>query len=122
MSIYIYILIMYKSHWQNTRAERHRHKIASGSSLLPQDPQKEIAKLDIPILIVQGTTDIQVSVSDANKLALANKNSQKQIIEGMNHILKESEIDRQKNIQTYSIPDLPLKKELTQVIVKFIEE
>ncbi|KRO86862.1 MAG: alpha/beta hydrolase [Cryomorphaceae bacterium BACL29 MAG-121220-bin8] len=86
------------------------------------DPQKEIAKLDIPILIVQGTTDIQVSVSDADKLALANKKSQKQIIEGMNHILKEAEVDRQKNIQTYSIPDLPLKKELMEVIVKFIEE
>ena len=86
------------------------------------DPQKEIAKLDIPILIVQGTTDIQVTISDADKLALANKKSQKQIIEGMNHILKESEADRQKNIQTYSIPDLPLKKELTEVIVKFIEE
>jgi uncharacterized protein len=86
------------------------------------DPQKEIAKLDIPILIVQGTTDIQVSVSDADKLALANKKSQKQIIEGMNHILKESQADRQKNIQTYSIPDLPLKKELMEVIVKFIEE
>ena len=86
------------------------------------DPQKEIAKLDIPILIVQGTTDIQVSVSDADKLALANKKSQKQIIEGMNHILKEAEADRQKNIQTYSIPDLPLKKELMEVIVKFITE
>ena len=86
------------------------------------DPQKEIAKLDIPILIVQGTTDIQVSVSDADKLALANKKSQKQIIEGMNHILKEAEVDRQKNIQTYSIPDLPLKKELMEVIVKFIVE
>ena len=86
------------------------------------DPKKEIAKLDIPILIIQGTTDIQVSVSDADKLALANKKSQKQIIEGMNHILKESQADRQKNIQTYSIPDLPLKKELMEVIVKFIEE
>ena len=86
------------------------------------DPKKEIAKLDIPILIVQGTTDIQVSVSDADKLALANKKSQKQIIEGMNHILKEAVMDRQKNIQTYSIPDLPLKKELMEVIVKFIEE
>ena len=86
------------------------------------DPQKEIAKLDIPILIVQGTTDIQVSVSDADKLALANKKSQKQIIEGMNHILKEAQADRQKNIQTYSIPDLPLKKELMEVIVKFITE
>ena len=86
------------------------------------DPQKEIAKLDIPVLIVQGTTDIQVSVSDANKLALANKKSRKQIIEGMNHILKEAVMDRQKNIQTYSIPDLPLKKELIEVVVKFIEE
>ena len=86
------------------------------------DPQNEIAKLDIPILIVQGTTDIQVSVSDADKLALANKKSQKQIIEGMNHILKEAQADRQKNIQTYSIPDLPLKKELMEVIVKFITE
>ena len=86
------------------------------------DPQNEIAKLDIPILIVQGTTDIQVSVSDADKLALANKKSQKQIIEGMNHILKEAQADRQKNIQTYSMPDLPLKKELMEVIVKFIEE
>ena len=86
------------------------------------DPQKEIAKLDKPVLIIQGTTDIQVSVSDADKLALANKKSQKQIIEGMNHILKEAEADRQKNIQTYSMPDLPLKKELMEVILKFIEE
>ena len=50
-------------------------------SLFKYDPQKEIAKLDIPILIVQVTTDIQVSVSHADKLALANKKSQKQIIE-----------------------------------------
>jgi hypothetical protein len=86
------------------------------------NPQIEIAKLNKPILIIQGTTDIQVSVSDADKLASANKKSQKQIIEGMNHILKEAELDRQKNIQTYSMPDLPLKKELIKFIVKFIEE
>ena len=85
------------------------------------DPQKEIAKLDKPILIIQGTTDIQVSVSDADKLASANQKSQKQIIEGMNHILKESESDRQKNMQTYSMPGLPLKKELMEIIVKFIK-
>jgi pimeloyl-ACP methyl ester carboxylesterase len=54
------------------------------------NPQIEIAKLNKPILIIQGTTDIQVSVSDADKLASANKKSQKQIIEGMNHILKEA--------------------------------
>jgi pimeloyl-ACP methyl ester carboxylesterase len=85
------------------------------------DPQEEIAKLDKPILIIQGTTDIQVSVSDADKLASANKKSQKQIVDGMNHIFKESEADRQKNMQTYSMPDLPLKKELLESIVKFVK-
>ena len=86
------------------------------------DPQIEIAKLNKPVLIVQGTTDIQVSVLDADKLASANNKAQKQIIEGMNHILKEADMDRLKNIQTYSMPDLPLKKPLTEIIVKFIEE
>ena len=86
------------------------------------DPQIEIAKLNKPVLIVQGTTDIQVSVLDADKLASANNKAQKQIIEGMNHILKEAEMDRLKNIQTYSMPDLPLKKNLIEIIVKFIEE
>ena len=86
------------------------------------NPQIEIAKLNKPVLIIQGTTDIQVSVSDADKLASANKKSQKKIIEGMNHILKQAELDRQKNIQTYSMPDLPLKKELIKFIVEFIEE
>ncbi len=41
-------------------------------------------------------------------------------IEGMNHVLKESELDRQKNIQTYSMPYLPLKKELEGIITDFI--
>lgn len=86
------------------------------------DPQKEIAKLDIPILIIQGTTDIQVSISDADKLALGNKKSQKIIIEGMNHILKDADANRQKNIETYSIPDLPLNKELIRTIVNFIKK
>ena len=40
----------------------------------------------------------------------------------MNHILKEADMDRLKNIQTYSMPDLPLKKPLIEIIVKFIEE
>ena len=86
------------------------------------DPQIEVAKLNKPVLIVQGTTDIQVSVLDADKLASANNKAQKQIIEGMNHILKEADMDRLKNIQTYSMPDLPLKKPLIEIIVKFIEE
>lgn len=84
------------------------------------DPQIEIAKLKIPILIIQGTTDIQVNVDEAELLKKANSKAELKIIEGMNHILKEVEIDRQKNIQTYSQPDLPLKEELINIIFKFI--
>jgi len=85
------------------------------------DPQTEIKKLKIPILIVQGTTDIQVSVDDANKLANANRNSRLEIIEGMNHIFKEAVLERSQNISTYSQPDLPVKKELIEVIIDFIK-
>ena len=84
------------------------------------NPQLEIAKLNIPILIIQGTTDIQVSIEDAEKLSQSNKKAEKVVIENMNHILKESEADRTKNIQTYSNPKLPLKEELIPAIVKFI--
>lgn len=85
------------------------------------DPRKEISKLDIPILILQGTTDLQVSVADAENLATANPKSHTEIIEGMNHVLKASEADRQKNLLTYSLPDLPLKEELVGIIVHFIK-
>jgi alpha-beta hydrolase superfamily lysophospholipase len=84
------------------------------------DPQKEIAKLNKPVLIVQGSTDIQVSLSDAEKLAAANKRAIKVIIQKMNHIFKDASIDRQANLQTYNEPDLPIKPELVQVISEFI--
>lgn len=86
------------------------------------DPQKEIAKLKKPILIIQGTTDIQVSIKDAELLAKANARAEKVIIKGMNHILKAAELDRMKNIQTYNQPKLPLKTELTKAMVIFINK
>lgn len=86
------------------------------------DPKKEISKLDIPVLILQGTTDIQVKQKDANILHSASKTSRKVIIKGMNHILKEVEIDRFKNLQTYNNPNLPIKEELIKEIVEFIKE
>ncbi|MDF1743187.1 MAG: alpha/beta hydrolase [Gimesia sp.] len=86
------------------------------------DPQKELAKFKKPILILQGTTDIQVSVKDAEILAKANQRAQKMIINDMNHIMKKSELDRQKNLLTYSQPDLPIKTELIKATVDFIKQ
>ena len=89
-------------------------------SWIKYDPQKEISKLKIPVLIVQGTTDIQVSQDDANRLAKALPAAKLAIIEGMNHIMKPAPADRQMNIVTYTQPDLPIKKELIEKLVPFI--
>jgi pimeloyl-ACP methyl ester carboxylesterase len=86
------------------------------------DPIKEIAKLKIPVLIIQGSTDIQLSEKDANRLAAANQKAEKKIIKGMNHIFKEAESDRMTNIQTYNQPELPIKPELVESIVAFINK
>lgn len=85
------------------------------------NPTEEIQKLDIPVLILQGTTDLQVPIEDAELLAKSGKNVQKKIIPGMNHILKDAPIDRTKNFETYTKPELPLTKGLIEVISTFIK-
>ncbi len=90
-------------------------------SWIKYDSAAEIKKLKIPVLIVQGTTDIQVSVEDARLLSAAKPDAKLLIIDNMNHILKEAEADRQKNIATYSNPELPLKQELVKELVSFIK-
>lgn len=84
------------------------------------DPQVEIKKLSIPVLIVQGTNDIQVSVDDANLLAKANAHAKLQLIKNMNHIFRITEGDRNANIATYSNASLPISSELVEGIVAFI--
>ena len=85
------------------------------------DPCEEIAKLDKPIMIIEGTTDLQIRILDANLLAMSKPNAEKHIFKGMNHIMKNAESDRQKNLATYNQPDLPLTEGLVDEIVKFIK-
>ncbi len=85
------------------------------------DPAKEIQKLKIPVLLVQGTTDIQVATENHDILRNANPNADTLVVSGMNHILKEAPADRMKNVTTYYNPDLPLAKGLIEKIVEFIK-
>ena len=85
------------------------------------NPQTEIAKLKLPILIINGTKDIQVGVENAELLHQAVPSSQKVIIENMNHIFKEITKDEQ-NAASYNNPDLPIQKELVGTIVNFINK
>ena len=89
-------------------------------SCFKYDPAIEITKVKCPILIIQGTTDIQIPVNEAEKLASANSNSQLVVIEGMSHILKEGPKNRFLNIQTYGNPELQLKEGLMDAVVSFI--
>ncbi|ABE48433.1 alpha/beta hydrolase [Methylobacillus flagellatus] len=86
------------------------------------DPAKEIAKLKMPILIVQGTADIQVGEEDARLLGFANQDAAVVLIDGMNHILKQSVPDRAQNWNTYTQPELPVMPELTAVLARFIRQ
>lgn len=86
-------------------------------SWMKYDPTVEIWKLKIPIVIIQGSTDLQVKEEDARLLFMAHPlNSRLIIIEGMNHILKLAPSDREKNIETYSNPELPLAPELCRIL------
>ncbi len=90
-------------------------------SYMKYDPALEISKLDVPVLIIQGTTDLQVSKKDAEKLKNAYPEARLEIIEGMNHILKEAPADPQENAATYSNPDLPLADEFKEVLISWLE-
>jgi uncharacterized protein len=84
------------------------------------DPAKEIAKLAIPVLVIHGTTDIQVSDVDARDLAAAYARAKLVSIEGMNHALVDAPAARDANIATYSQPALPLSADLVPAIAGFL--
>ncbi|MFB9861920.1 alpha/beta hydrolase [Rufibacter immobilis] len=85
------------------------------------DPQTEIKKLNVPILLVQGTQDLQVSTHEAQLLAAAAPKSKLVEIEHMNHVLKETSADRATNFGTYANPSLPLATPLMPAIVTFVK-
>ncbi len=85
-------------------------------------PTEEIARLTCPILIIQGTTDIQVSTTDADALQSASPGSSLVKIDGMNHVLKEVPTDEKSQLASYADPELPLAPGLMAPIEAFIRK
>jgi pimeloyl-ACP methyl ester carboxylesterase len=85
------------------------------------DPAKLIAGYGGPVLILQGSTDIQISVADARLLKAAQPRASLVILEGVNHVLKLAPADRAANVATYSDPSLPLAPEVAPAIARFIK-
>ncbi len=83
------------------------------------DPVVVYSEIKSPIIIIQGDTDIQVTVEDARMLG-EGTGIEPIIISGMNHILKEAPADPEENLETYQDPKLPLHQELMGEIISFI--
>jgi pimeloyl-ACP methyl ester carboxylesterase len=89
-------------------------------SWLRYDPAKEISKLHIPVLIVQGTTDLQARFGDAKRLADGNRAATLLLIEGMNHVLKMVPNEQDKQVPSYNDPTLRVAPELISAISEFV--
>lgn len=83
-------------------------------------PTEELARLSVPVLILQGTTDIQVGVAEAEALKEARPEAELVVIEGMDHVLKAAPVDPANPLASYSDPTLPVVPELIERIGRFI--
>lgn len=92
-------------------------------SWIQYDPSKEIKELDIPILIINGSADIQVDTKEAEMLKSGNQDAKLVIIENMNHIFREIKTDdKLVNTKSYNEPNQALHPELIPLITEFIKE
>jgi len=86
------------------------------------DPAAEIAKLTIPTLIAQGTTDIQVSIADAKALGAAQPKATLLLIDGMNHVMKSVAADPAAQMKSYGDPTLPVVPALVDAVSEVVRK
>jgi uncharacterized protein len=85
------------------------------------DPAVEIAKVKVPVLIVQGGRDIQVSEADARSLKAAQPAAKLVVIPAANHVFRAADShDRLTQMKLYVDPTIPVVPELTPAIVGWI--
>ena len=84
------------------------------------DPVAELAAFEGPALVVQGTTDLQVTVADAEMLAEARPGVDYVPIDGMNHVLKPVAGGLAEQAPSYSDPSLPLAPGLAEAVAGFV--
>ena len=85
------------------------------------DPVAELRQVPVPVLIVQGATDIQVSVRDAESLHQARPDATFLIIPDANHVFKRAPVrGRAAQTQQYTDPSLPLVSQLVDALVDWI--
>jgi uncharacterized protein len=90
--------------------------------LLRQDPAAMAARIKLPMFIIRGGKDIQVSAADAEALHAARPDAQMLSPATMNHVLKDvAGDDRAANLATYADSSLPVDGSMVDRIVSFVK-
>lgn len=91
-------------------------------SWVKYDPAAEISRVKVPVLIVQGALDIQVSEADARALKAAQPAAKLVVIPWANHVFRAAEnTDRMTQLKLYTDPTIPIVPELTPAITDWIK-
>ncbi|MDQ1921234.1 alpha/beta hydrolase [Massilia pseudoviolaceinigra] len=85
-------------------------------------PATVIKDLRMPVLLVQGSTDLQVPLSEAELLHRALPGAHLVVVPGMNHVLKEAPLDKEGQTRTYTDPAFPLAPTLVPTIAAFLRK
>jgi len=90
------------------------------ASWMNYDPTVEIKKLQIPVLIIGGSKDIQSSEKEFKQLQDAKPDAKAVFIDKMNHVLRRIDGNDLENSKSYNEPLRPIMSELIDEIVSFI--
>jgi pimeloyl-ACP methyl ester carboxylesterase len=85
------------------------------------DPAAEIARARVPVLIVQGGRDLQISEVDARALQSAQPAAKLVVIPAANHVFRAATDDRMAQARLYADPTVPIVPDLTPAIADWIK-
>ena len=86
------------------------------------DPLREIYKIQVPVLIVQGQCDIQLDGTEGSRLAKLCRNGHLVVLKDLNSVMKNGNDSGLGNAKTYLRPDVPVLSDLVNVITGFIND
>jgi pimeloyl-ACP methyl ester carboxylesterase len=84
------------------------------------DPAVAASRLGVPLLVVQGTHDIQALEEDARAIAAGHPRATLNLIQGMNHVLKQTPAGRLEQLPAYSDSTLAIDPTLVDAISSFV--
>lgn len=91
-------------------------------SWMQYNPQELIKDLKIPTLIINGTKDLQVPVSEAQLLKEASSEAELKLIKNMNHVLFIIEGKELENSKSYNESFRSISGELINELITFIKD